>query len=122
MRLYLSIITILFLYSCVTTSKIKDGATAFERKQYALAADLLLEEYRDARTIEDQASIAFILAESFAKMNDEQQALLWYRQSYELDEKPETLFSYAYALEKNEQYDAAVRAFEELQRITSISL
>lgn len=119
MRLYILAIFILIgTISCVTSTRIKDGRTAFERKQFALAADLLLDEYRNARTLEEQSQLAFLLAESYQKMNDEEQALLWYRQSYEMDEKPETLFAYAYSLKKNEQYDAAVRAFEELQRIT----
>lgn len=106
------------MYSCVGSGKIKDGRVAFETKQFALAADLFLSEYRDAQNVESQAEIAFMLGQSFRRMNDEPQALLWYRQSYELLPSNERLLEYAYALKRAEQYTAAVRAFEELQKNT----
>lgn len=110
--------TFVLFDSCTASNRIKDGATAFERKQFALAADLLLEEYQDARTLEQQAKFAYLLGESFRRMNRNEQALPWYRQAYELDYGAEALYSYAQALKSDEQYEAAARAFEELQRST----
>lgn len=113
------LLAIIFIAAaCTASSRIKDGQTAFDRMQFARAAELLMEEYTEARTVDQQAKKAFLLGESFRRMNKMEQALLWYRQSYELSADPATLFAYADALKRNEQYESASRAYEELQRLT----
>ncbi|MCB0543152.1 MAG: OmpA family protein [Saprospiraceae bacterium] len=110
----LSVFCSLFLVFCTYTLKIKDGHTAFDRKQYAVATPLLSREFDRAKTRTEKGRLAFELAESYRQQGLDEQSLEWYKTAYDNNYGPEALKGYAYALKKLERYAAARDAFKDL--------
>ncbi len=102
------------LFSCTYTLKIKDGATAYDRKQYAVAAPMLEKEYGRAKTRTEKGRIAFALADSYRRTGQDEKSLDWFKTAYENNYGPEALKGYAHALKKLERYAAAREAFKNL--------
>ena len=102
------------VFSCKYTQKITDGKMAYERKQYAVAVDMLNKEFKKADSRVEKGKIAFLLAESYKKTNKNSSAITWYQTAYDNQYGVEALDAYAFALKKNEQYEEAMRAFKEL--------
>ncbi len=100
--------------SCTYTQQIKDGSTAYSRKQYAKAIPMLTTEYQKADTRKEKATIAYQLGESYRWTSNDEQALGWYKTAYEQQYGPDALKEYAYALKRSEQYAAAAQQFKEL--------
>jgi peptidoglycan-associated lipoprotein len=116
--MYKNVIPVLFLFallaSCTYTQKIRDGRTAFERKQYAVAVDLLKKEYDKAKSRVEQGKIAYLLGESYQNINKSDQSIKWFSIAYDNQYGVDALKAYAYALKKAERYDEAKRAFKDL--------
>jgi outer membrane protein OmpA-like peptidoglycan-associated protein len=100
--------------SCTYTQKIKDGTMAYERKQYAVAVQMLPAEIKKSENIEEQSKLAMMLADSYRILNKPKGAKEWFLKSYELSGNPDALKNYAFALKELEEYDAAAKAFEDL--------
>ena len=107
-------LTLTFLASCTYTQKIRDGRTAYERKQYAVAVDMLEDEYKKSKSRVEQGKIAYLLGESYEAINKSDQSIRWYQIAYDNQYGVDALKSYAYALKKAERYDEAKRAFKDL--------
>ncbi|MBX2815063.1 MAG: OmpA family protein [Saprospiraceae bacterium] len=99
------------LTACSYTEKIKDGKTAFERKRYFQAAEMLLDEYQGARSNIERGNIAFLLGESHSRFNDVSGATKWYKTAYDLGYGTNALVQYAHTLKKSEQYEQAANAY-----------
>ncbi len=112
--LLLPLLLALSLFSCNYTIKIKDGHTAYDRKQYAVAAPMLEKEYDKAKTRSEKGKIAYELAESFRRNGQDEKSLLWYKNAYDNNYGADALKGYAYALKKLEKYPAAREAFKNL--------
>jgi peptidoglycan-associated lipoprotein len=69
---------VLFISACNFTQKIRDGKTAFERKQYAVAEKLLKKEYDKTESRVEKGKIAFMLAESYKFQNKSDASINWY--------------------------------------------
>ncbi|MGB1216710.1 MAG: flagellar motor protein MotB [Saprospiraceae bacterium] len=110
----LSILTFSFIISCNYTRKIVDGKTAYERKQYAVAAPMLEKEYKKAKDNKSKGELAFLAGRSYDKTNQLEKALEWYKYAHTNRYGTEALKEYAYALKENELYLEAVDAFQEL--------
>lgn len=110
----LILLTVLIYASCSYTQKIRDGKTAFERKQYAVAETLLKKEYDKAESRVEKGKIAFLLAESYKNLNNNDQAINWYENAYNNQFGYEAQKELAYALKKAERYGEAAIAFKEL--------
>jgi len=102
------------LAACTYTMKIKDGATAFDRKQYAVAVDMLKKEYRKTKSRVEKGKIAFMLGESYKNLNQSQSAIDWYKIAYDNQYGFDALREYAYTLKQAEEYEEARQAFKDL--------
>lgn len=102
------------IFGCKFTQKITNGKMAFERKQYSVAVDMLNKEYKKADSRVEKGKIAFLLAESYKKINKNSSAISWYKTAYDNQYGVDALKEYSYALKKNEQYEDAMASFKEL--------
>jgi outer membrane protein OmpA-like peptidoglycan-associated protein len=105
---------LLLFFACNYTIKIKDGPTAYDRKQYAVAVPMLEKEYGKAKTRTEKGKLAYELAESYRRTGEDEKSLQWYKNAYENNYGAEALKGYAYALKKLEKYPAAREAFKNL--------
>ena len=113
-QFFLLAITFLTLSACAYTIKIKDGATAYERKQFAVAIPLLEKEYKLAKSRADKGRIAYQLGDSYRRIGQEAQALPWFGTAYEQNYGAEALKAQAYSLKKLERYTEAREVFKNL--------
>ncbi|MFT6149527.1 MAG: outer membrane protein OmpA-like peptidoglycan-associated protein [Saprospiraceae bacterium] len=104
----------IFIAGCTYTQKIKDGASAYELKQYAVAIKMLPNEFEKAEGLDERSKLATMLADSYRVLNKPTQSKKWFLKSYELTGNPESLKNYAFALKELEEYGEAVKAFEDL--------
>ncbi|MFK7948944.1 MAG: OmpA family protein [Saprospiraceae bacterium] len=100
--------------SCTFTQKIKDGTTAYERKQYAVAVQMLPSDFQKADGIDEKSKLATMLADSYRVLNKPDKSKDWFLKSYELTGNPDGLKNYAFALKELEKYNEAAKAFEDL--------
>lgn len=104
-------ITLLFFFvGCTSSKKIKDGNQAFELKKYALAAELLKKDYDKATKEDQKKQIAQKIADSYEKFADYEMAAQWFAKTIDDDNKVD----YGYALMRAEQYEEALKIFEEV--------
>jgi outer membrane protein OmpA-like peptidoglycan-associated protein len=103
-----------FSGSCTFTQPIKDGKTAFSKKQYARAIPMLSEEYKKAETKKEKSKIAFMLGESYRLNMNDDKALEWYKNAYDQQYGSDALKEYAYTLKRTEQYTPAAQQFKDL--------
>lgn len=106
--------SILYLLSCTYTIKIKDGKTAYDRKQYAVASNFLTKEYGRAKSNVEKGKIAFLIGESFRQLHNDSKALQWYKTAYDNGAGVDALKEQAYGLKRMEQYKEAAEAFKQL--------
>ena len=59
-------LSILYTVGCTYTIKIKDGKTAYERKQYAVATNFLQKEYGRGKSTIEKGKTAFLLGNHIA--------------------------------------------------------
>ena len=79
----LSVLITTLVFACTYTQKIKDGQTAFERKQYKVAIPFLNKEYSKAKTRLEKGKLAFLLGESYKNMNQPNTSIDWYQIAYD---------------------------------------
>ncbi len=111
---YTLILIILSVSACTFVQKIKDGPTAFDRKQYSVAIPMLKKEHKKANSRIEKGKISYMIAESYTNLNQNQNSIEWYLKAYEDAYGVDALKGYAYALKKNEQYKEAMQAFKNL--------
>lgn len=105
---------ILFLAGCKYTQKIRDGRTAFDRKQFSVAIPMLEKEYKKTKSRVEKGKIAFMIGESYRKTNQSEKSINWYLSAYDYQAGVDALKEYAHALKRNEQYTEAKEAFKNL--------
>jgi outer membrane protein OmpA-like peptidoglycan-associated protein len=110
----LLLILLLALPLLASAQKIRDGRLAFERKQYAVAAQLLEREFNKEKSRVEKGKLAFLIAESYRRMHQSPASVRWYSTAYDNQYGFEALREYAYALKRNQQYAEASAAFKEL--------
>jgi peptidoglycan-associated lipoprotein len=113
-KILFTFLTFLIIAGCNFTQKITDGPTAFERKQYKVAIDLLQKEYNKSKSRVEKGKIAFLMGESYKNINKNKQSISWYLTAYENSFGVDALKEYAFALKRNEQYTEAMIAFKDL--------
>lgn len=102
------------LGACNYTIKVKDGRTAYDRKQYAAAIPMLQKEFGRAKTRTEKGQLAYRIAESYRQNGQDAAALNWYSQAYDNNYGADALKGYAYTLKKLERYPEAREAFKNL--------
>lgn len=105
---------ILAIAACNYTQKVKDGSFAHDRKQYAVAVDLLKKEHPKAKTRAEKGKLAYLLAESYLELGKPASASDWFKKAYDDGYGPDALRQYAFTLKQLEQYDEAIKQFKEL--------
>lgn len=108
-------LSLLFLDACTYTQKIKDGKTAFEQKQYAVAGPMLEKEFNRTKDVKEKAKIAYLAGESFDRMNNAEKALEWYLKAHKNRYGEKATHKYAFALKQAEMYAEAADMFRELE-------
>lgn len=104
----------LVITACTYTQKIRDGKTAYERFQFAEAIKMLKKEFNKEKSRVEKGKKAYMIAESYSRTNQTEDAIDWYRQAYDNSYGVDALKGYAYALKKAERYEEAKEAFKEL--------
>ena len=112
--------TVLLLLACNTSQKIKDGAMAFDLKQYAVAIDMLKEEYSEDKRDLRNGDKAFLIGRAFDALDKPAEAAVWYQKAIEYEYGPKAMLSYAGALKKLEKYGEAEKIYNLLK--TEVSL
>jgi outer membrane protein OmpA-like peptidoglycan-associated protein/tetratricopeptide (TPR) repeat protein len=100
--------------ACNYTQKVRDGRTAFEVKQYAVAAKMLEKDYDKAKSRVEKGRLAFLIGESYRRQNRSDLSIRWYGIAYDNQYGVDALREYAYALKRAERYQEAMQAFKEL--------
>lgn len=109
-----AILLLLTAAACTYTQKVKDGNFAIERKQYAVAVDLLQKEYKKTKSRVEKGKIAFQIGESYRMLNKPASASDWYKTAYDDGYGVDALREYAFTLKQMEHYDEAMKSFKEL--------
>jgi len=102
---------VVFSTSCAINKGIKDGKHAYQLKQYSVAIDMLVEEFSKEGNETKKAELAFLIGDSYQKINDYGNAVDWFNTSLKTYDRLETLHELAYAFKKTEQYSKAANAF-----------
>ncbi len=105
---------LLFTAACSYTLKIKDGRTAYDRKQFATAVPMLEKEFSKAETRKEKGQLAFLLGDSYRRMGQDEKSLPWFESAYANNFGADALKAQALTLKKLERYAAAREAFKNL--------
>lgn len=121
MRLFfflLLAISILTPLSCSFTKGIKSGEEAYERKQYSVAINLLEKEYVKTSSKQQKARYAYLLGQSYLKIQDYNEAKKWSHLAVDLGYGVEAMTLYAKTLKQLEDYDAAITVYRQIANQT----
>ncbi len=117
--LFFIILAGLLFQSCSYTEKIRDGRTAFERRQFYVATQMLEQEIESASDRLEKAELSLLLAESHQRLGNLEKGVNWYKQAYTWNESEQNAVLYARALKQIEKYSDAVRYFEEAGKLSN---
>ncbi|MEM1322431.1 MAG: OmpA family protein [Bacteroidota bacterium] len=115
-KLFCTLLTLLIFISACNNyvQKVRDGQTAFERKQFAVAADMLTKDYKKSKSRIEKGKIAFMIGESYRRMNKIDKASSWYLTAYNGGYGVDALKEYSYTLKRSQQYEEARQSFKNL--------
>ena len=113
-NLYFIIPIILLILAGCKPMEIKDGQVAYDLKKYNLATELLREDYNKAGDNATKAKIAYQIAESYRKTNNNTAAAEWYQRAYMDGYGMEANVWYAKMLQATEQYEAAIEEYQKM--------
>lgn len=102
------------LAACTYTQPVRDGRTAYDRKQYSVAIRMLNKEYKKSKSRVEKGKIAYLLGESYKANNKSDEAISWYEIAYNNQYGVDALKEYAYALKHAQRYEEAMQAFKDL--------
>lgn len=105
------------LISCTTVLKVKDGDTAYERKQYAIAITLLKSEYDKANSENVRAHKAFYLGQSYKRLSEYSEARDWYATAIDHDYGYEALMQYGILSRQLGEFAEAEKAMDYLDKL-----
>lgn len=114
LKQFIFFISACFLFSCAYTEKVRDGKTAYDRKQFYVATKMLQKEFNKEKSKAQKGKIAFLIAESYQKLGKNNEAAQWYKSAYDNSFGAEALRGYADALKANEDYSNAILQYKEL--------
>lgn len=100
---------------CTVNAKIKDGTTAYQQKQYAVAIDMLGTEIADMRDERLKAGHAYMLGDAYLQIEEISAAVRWLETAVAADHSNEALLALAKAYKKQGNYQAAIATYQELQ-------
>ncbi len=103
----------LLLNACVSTGKLADGDTAYRLGKYAVATEMLQEEYPGERNPLLKAEKAYKIANAYEAMGQPQPAERWYGKAYQDGYGPDALYAQAQQRKRLENYEGAIQALED---------
>lgn len=109
-------ILIVNITACTYTERIKDGKTAYARKQFHVAIPMLKEEFDKAKEVQIKGETAYMLGESYRRTHQTQAASDWYKRAQTQRYGKDTDIKYARTLQQLQEYDEARRAFQSAGR------
>lgn len=112
-----AIIFVLLNSQCSFQKKIKSGEMAFERKQYAVAIEMLKDDFQSYSNTSYKARAAFLLGKSYEKLLDYSSALTWYEEADSCQFGPEAKKQKAILLKQKERYQESYILWEKLKEI-----
>lgn len=117
-RYTILILTFLGLHACSFNQKIKDGESAYERKQFAVAINLLQEEIEETNNEQIKARKAFLLGKSNVQVLEYQEAANWFKMAADLNYGTEALGNLASTYKIMEKYKEAGDLFRKIGQQT----
>ncbi len=105
---------LILVSACTYTLKIKDGRTAYDRKQFATAAPMLEKEFGRAKTRKEKGQLAYLLGDAYRRIGKDEQSLPWFEAAYANNFGADALKAQALTLKKLERYAAAREVFKNL--------
>jgi len=111
----LVLIPLLFIFACKYSEKIRDGQTAYERKQYAEAVKLFGKEFTKNKG-SDKAKTAFFIGRSYLQINESEKAAEWFKKAWDLNYGAAAMYQYARTMKQLERYKEAAEAFKSYGR------
>lgn len=97
--------------SCTYTEKIKDGETAYDRKQFSIAIPMLTKEYKKAKTTQEKGKKSFQLAESYRRTNQYDKAAEWFAIATNERYNADAPLKNAQMLQQAQKYEEAIAAY-----------
>lgn len=108
-------IVVFFIFqSCSVQPVIKDGKTAFNRKQYKIASELLEKEFSKTDSRVQKGKIAWLIGQSYKSNGEAAKSTRWFKIAYDNQYGVEALREYAFSLKQTENYSEAESAFKNL--------
>lgn len=115
MRVYvLGILFICCFSQCRVLQPIQDGQTAFELKQYALAAQLLT---KDFKKVNNKVIYAYKAGLAYERMGDFNAAVIWFEKAAEIEPSIRILEKLAEAYKRVEAYPKALEVYKRLEQV-----
>lgn len=114
--LFFSLLLSSFWVACTYTERIKDGQTAYQRKQFSVAIPMLQKEFAKADDNRTKGQTAYMLAESYRRTHQPQSAADWYKRAQTQRYGTDTDLKYARMLQQLEQYADAKQAYRSAGR------
>ncbi len=114
-RLILFMFACLFLGSCSFGKKIKDGKTAYERKQYSVAIEMLQNEYQKAENDRIRARTAYLVGMSYSFLEENSFSVEWLVKAVDQEYGNEALYELAKAYKKAGEYQQAIDSYKLLK-------
>lgn len=113
-----AISVICFYYSCALTKPVKTGEMAFAVKQYAVAIELLEDEFNSVEAPEDRFRKADLLGQCHDILQNFPESLKWFDIGAQIQNSTDSNVKLAYALKKNQRYNEASELFMNVYKKT----
>ncbi|EJF54405.1 outer membrane protein/peptidoglycan-associated (lipo)protein [Saprospira grandis DSM 2844] len=107
----LLVLALLSLQACSYTERIKDGSTAYDRKQFSVAIPMLQKEFKKAKENKIKGQKAYELAESYRRTHQYKEAANWYAEASQLRYATDAALQQAKMLQQAEDYELAIQAY-----------
>lgn len=113
----LLVLTILWtIGGCAFTKEVKNGESAYENKMYALAVELLKDEYKEESNDRKAARISYLLGSSYEILNDVPRAIRYYEKSVKDNYGEQAKRGLARVYKMSGDYGAALSIWQQLGR------
>jgi len=106
---------VVFVASCGFGKKIKTGEMAYERKQYAVAVEMLSQEYEKADNTRFRARQSYLLGMSYAYLEENRLAISWLEKSVDNGYGNEALLAIAKEYKKSGDYQSSIDSYQKLK-------
>jgi outer membrane protein OmpA-like peptidoglycan-associated protein/tetratricopeptide (TPR) repeat protein len=113
--LFILLILVVILASCSFGKKIKTGEMAYERKQYAVAVEMLSKEYEASDNTRLRARHAYLIGMSYVNLEENRLAINWLEKSIDMGYGNEAILAIAKEYKKSGNYQSALDAYQKLK-------